>query len=668
MQRSAPARDFTVAAILLVMLLAGCAAPWPAPQPTPDPKAPDAQQIVRPQEISDAVQYQNPALEVLDPALIYLPSDYDNAQLLFPPLVTLDENQRPTDWAAARHDISADGLTYTFHLRTGMTWSDGAPLDANTFAYSINRALDPCTWSYNARSLAIIKGAQAFTSSRCPLGALHSPTTLIGASLLVPDPLTLQILLERPAGYFLSALTCPLSWAVPQWLVERYTQPATQLATVRDGQETGFPPPGTVVTPQEEGSAEEGLAVDADVGRGQGSTPQMLPDWLLRQRDQRVIASGLPHTTSTWTAHLTDNGGLGGNLYRLTTWDHVGHLAFERNERFWGKKPVVRRIDRLLYATPTDAWKDFVAGKGDIGTVPFLDASGNNGAAVARTLPGVTVQQTPVLETVYLTPDWQRPPFDDLRVRQAVSLAIDRQALARVAVEPLFPLASQVAVIPSVHLVPEGMPGYNPGLADVAGRTGKEALTPDVPKARALATAYAAERCGRAFSGCPPLVVWGSDVDRGDKLLAWDTLLEEEWQTAFPGWPSTFCNVEGRCHPIPRSPVGRGQLTVDGWFADYPDPQNVLSLAWTTQAQYNQSSVSIPAVDALCAQADASTDQDARLKGYQQAEQMLVTQVAAIPLYQYSATSVVRSRVVGWRLAPTGQTPLSVWQRMYIRR
>jgi ABC-type oligopeptide transport system substrate-binding subunit len=109
-------------------------------------------------------------------------------------------------------------------------------------------------------------------------------------------------------------------------------------------------------------------------------------------------------------------------------------------------------------------------------------------------------------------------------------------------------------------------------------------------------------------------------------------------------------------------------LTEDGWFADYPDPQNVLSLAWTSQAPYDQFSASIPTVDALCAQADASTDQGARLKLYQQAEQLLVTQVAAIPLYQYTATFVVRSRVVGWRIAPTGQTPLSVWQTMYVRR
>ena len=606
MRRSAPARDHTVVAMLFLILLAGCASPWPVSQPTPDLKLPDAQQIFRPQAVSDELRYQDPALENLDPALIHFPGDYHNTQLLFPGLVTLDENQRPMDWAAARHEVSADGLTYTFHLHKGMTWSDGTPLDANTFAYSLNRALDPCIASSMAYFLYAIKVAQSFHSGACPVGALHSATTLIGSSLLVPDPLTLHIILQRPAGYFLAALTYPLSWAVPSWLVERYTQPAT----IPDGKEAGFP----------------------------------------------------PRTTSTWTEHLTENGGLGGNLYRLTTWDHVGRLEFERNERFWGQKPLLRRIEYTLYTALENAWEDFTAGKGDVGTVPFRDTNGNSATAVARTLKGVTLQQTPVLETAYLTPDWQRPPFDDLRVRQAVSLAIDRQALARAAVAPLFPLASQNAVIPTIHLVPDGMPGYNPGLVDVAGRTGKDALTPDVTKARALATAYAAEKCGGAFSRCPPLVVWERDANKMDQLL------EAEWQTAFPGWPSTFCNVEGRCHPIALPSLKLGRLTEDGWFADYPDPQNVLSLVWTTQAQYNQSTASIPAVDAFCAQADASTDQDARLQLYQQAEQLLVTQVAAIPLYQNSATYAVRSRVVGWRIAPTGQTPLSVWQSAYIKR
>ena len=111
------------------------------PQPTPDPKLPDAQQVLRP-----LVSGANAGdIDTLDPAQIQFGFDYGMAQLIFPQLVTLDEKQQPVDWAAESHEISADGLTYTFHLHKGMTWSDGTPIDATTFAYSINRTLDPCT-------------------------------------------------------------------------------------------------------------------------------------------------------------------------------------------------------------------------------------------------------------------------------------------------------------------------------------------------------------------------------------------------------------------------------------------------------------------------------------------------------------------------------------------
>ncbi len=65
--------------------------------------------------------------------------------------------------------ISADGLTYTFHLHKGMTWSDGTPIDATTFAYSINRTLDPCLGSGVSYYLFDLAGAQAFNSGKCPL-------------------------------------------------------------------------------------------------------------------------------------------------------------------------------------------------------------------------------------------------------------------------------------------------------------------------------------------------------------------------------------------------------------------------------------------------------------------------------------------------------------------
>ena len=151
-------RTLALASVLLATLLTSCSLPWPFPQPTPDPKLPDSQQIMQPLEIGPNAG----DLATLDPALINFGVDYDKAQLIFPGLVTLDEQQRVVDWAAERHEVSSDGLTYAFHLRKGMVWSDGTPIDAATFAYSINRALDPCTGSDVAYYLYNIKGAAHF--------------------------------------------------------------------------------------------------------------------------------------------------------------------------------------------------------------------------------------------------------------------------------------------------------------------------------------------------------------------------------------------------------------------------------------------------------------------------------------------------------------------------
>jgi oligopeptide transport system substrate-binding protein len=266
---------FASLALLCAMLLSGCAAPWPFPQPTPDPKLPDAQQIMRPLEIGPNAG----DLVTLDLALINFGVDYQLAQRLFLQLVTLDEQQRVVDWAAESHGVSADGLTYTFHLRTGMAWSDGSLIDANAFAYSINRALDPCIGSDVASYLYNIKGAADFNggygSNKCPAGTKVSAETLVGKSILVADPQTLKLTLERPAGYFLASLTYPTSWAVPKQLIDTYAD--------------------------------------------------------------------------KWTDYLADNGGLGGNLFKVTRWDHAGHLDFERNERFWGQKPLLRRLEYTLY-------------------------------------------------------------------------------------------------------------------------------------------------------------------------------------------------------------------------------------------------------------------------------------------------------------------------------
>jgi oligopeptide transport system substrate-binding protein len=584
-------------ALSVPILLSGCAPAWPFSQPTATvpSRLPDSQQIFQAGQIESDLLGLDPALDNVDA---------DIAGLIFPQLVTLDERQRPVDWAAQRHEVSGNGLTYIFHLRAGMTWADGAPIDANTFAYSINRALDPCTYRFYPYALYAIKGAQTFNFGGCPFGAIKSTKSLIGSSLLAPDPLTLQIILERPAGYFLTALTRSFSWGVPQALVERYTT----------------------------------------------ATPD------------RYQAIQTP-THTTWTDHLLDSGAFGGNLFTLTTWQSPaeppgvatpttppdvgqGRLVLTRNERFWGQKPLLKEIQYTLnlYKYRYLAWERYAAGKADVG---YPDSTAH--LEEARSLKDSTFQQFPFPQVDSLFLYSTRAPFDDVRMRNAFALAIDRKAIAHD--------VYQDTVQPTFHFLPEGLPGYNPNLVDSIGRTGKEALAPDLSTARRLASEYAAEKCGGDFAKCPPVDFY---VGRSGRPSPIHQAVLRAWQDAFPGW--SISTDDGALE------VNYFSLSISQQYVDYPDPQDYISLRWTTNGRNNRDTVRIPEVNALCAQADGMLDLDARIPLYQQAEQLLVNQVAAIPYTQSLITYVVRSRVVGWRVAPTGQTPLSVWQTTYLRR
>ena len=86
-----------------------------------------------------------PNPETLDPALN---SAIDGANMLitaFEGLLIVDENNQVQPGQAESYEVSEDGLTWTFHLREGLKWSDGTDLDANDFVYTYKRVADPNT-------------------------------------------------------------------------------------------------------------------------------------------------------------------------------------------------------------------------------------------------------------------------------------------------------------------------------------------------------------------------------------------------------------------------------------------------------------------------------------------------------------------------------------------
>ena len=115
--------------------------------------------------------------------------------------------------AALRWNISRDARTYTFYLRRDLTWSNGDPLTALDFLFSLRRAANPVTAANSARMLLPILNA-----SEVLAGAL--PVEDLGVALL--DEFTLQITLTGPTPYFLGLLTHPIAYPVNRKNLEQH--------------------------------------------------------------------------------------------------------------------------------------------------------------------------------------------------------------------------------------------------------------------------------------------------------------------------------------------------------------------------------------------------------------------------------------------------------------
>lgn len=114
---------------------------------------------------------------------------------------------------AERWDESADGLTYTFHLRADARWSDGSPVTAGDFEYAFRRAADPALASQVVDTGYAIAGVRDVSSGKTP--SLES----VGARAL--DPRTFELRLAHPAPYILFVLGQGPWLPVPKAVVER---------------------------------------------------------------------------------------------------------------------------------------------------------------------------------------------------------------------------------------------------------------------------------------------------------------------------------------------------------------------------------------------------------------------------------------------------------------
>lgn len=141
----------------------------------------------------------------LDPAVSGEMISHEYIQQIYNGLVRLDENLEPAPDIAERWDISADGRTYTFYLRSDVKFQDGRQVTASDFKYSLERACNPATGSQTAATYLgdIVGVAEVLADKVAEISGVQ-----------VIDDHTLRITIDTPKSYFLAKMTYPVAFVV----------------------------------------------------------------------------------------------------------------------------------------------------------------------------------------------------------------------------------------------------------------------------------------------------------------------------------------------------------------------------------------------------------------------------------------------------------------------
>ncbi len=155
----------------------------------------------------------------LDPSLMTEVDGFLVADDLFEGLATLGVDGGIVPGVAQSWEVSADGRTWTFHLRPEARWSNGDPVTAADFLYAWRREVDPATGAEYAQALAPITGALEVATGRSPPSAL---------GVEAPDPLTIRLSLVSPTPYLLDLLSRSFMLPLHRATVERFGEDWTR--------------------------------------------------------------------------------------------------------------------------------------------------------------------------------------------------------------------------------------------------------------------------------------------------------------------------------------------------------------------------------------------------------------------------------------------------------
>jgi len=315
----------------------------------------------------------------------------------------------------------------------------------------------------------------------------------------------------------------------------------------------------------------------------------------------------------------------------LKQWDESSLLVLERNDYY---NPIssflgVNTINFKLWAgRPMDLYE---TGQIDIGQVSlaYIDKVTDTDGDFYTQL-----EIFPELNLTYLGFNCTKEPFDDVDIRRAFSMAIDKDKLVS--------LIYKNTMSPADGILPPGMPGFNDLLNE---------LDYDVE----LANKLIADSKYGSVSNLPPINItiggWGGQIPSELEAII------HEWRINL-GVEVEVRQLEPELY-LYGLMQEKDEMFYWGWSADYPHPQNFLEVLFTSGSEYNVGEYSNQEVDSLLQMASREQDREASLELYRQAEQLLVSDAACLPLWYGKSYVLVKPYVERYRLNPLGYAVLN---------
>jgi len=438
--------------------------------------------------------------------------------------------------AAESWSVSDDGLVYTFTLRDH-NWSDGTPVTADDFVYSLQRILLPENAAEYASLLYTIQNAEAVNSGEAGAETL---------GVRAVDDKILEITLQAPAPFFIDQLTHYTSFPVPQHVVEEHGN-----------------------------------------------------DWI---KKDNIVSNG-PYVLNEWLPNT--------------------HVILDKNPNFYDADNV--QIDQVIFDPNEDrsaVQKSFRAGELDI----VKDFASDQIDWLRENLPDET-HIAPYLGIYYYPINTAKEPFNDKRIRQALSMAIDREAITEKVLK--------TGEVPAYSFVPPGTGNYSAGPSYVSWK--------DTPYAERVQQAKALLAEAGFGPDNPLKFTLSYNTSENHKRIA--IAAGAMWKQL--GVQVELFNSEVKVH---YDSLKQADFDVAraGWIADYNDPQNFLYLLETRTGPNNYGRFDNAEYNQLMEQAQVTTDLVERAKIMAQAEAIAMEEQPVMPIYYYVSKNLVSQAVKGW--------------------